>query len=43
VFLGSVSNEVLRTFTRDVLLISPAAIRRSLRDPVHERMNLFAA
>lgn len=42
VFLGSVSNEVLRTITRDVLLISPAAIRRSMRDPLHARMNLFA-
>lgn len=31
VFLGSVSNEVLRTITRDVLLVSPAAIRRARR------------
>jgi nucleotide-binding universal stress UspA family protein len=29
VFLGSVSNELLRTGTHDVLLVSPAAARRA--------------
>jgi hypothetical protein len=34
VFLGSVSNEVLRGMEHDVLLVSPAAARRALRRPL---------
>ena len=34
VFIGSVSNEVLRRMKQDVLLVSPAAARRVLRRPV---------